>query len=595
MSVKYIISMSFLTVRRAALTAMFIGVTMTAYAGGGTHDYDEASEPAGRSCGTERMRRLDPRILLENTARQSPELYRRLLADRKMQNRDAALAAADTWEFLVVNNVTMQYDLVTATRVWEGATARIWVDDTDRNNAARNKAIMDMMPAMQRAIDSATAATSRNPAQGIIINDIEVFGPTPTTYAAQWQGKTNILLTDIKDPAGSGNTVGFFAPVDQYDEVGSNQMNLLYLDSKEGLSSGFASLASTIAHEFQHLIHFGQNSSSEIVYDEGCSEVASLLNGYRDRTNAAFLANTNVDLFRWSYDDGNLVEADYQRGMNLIHFLYEQYGENMLRQFTKSQQFGMNRLNDALKKIGATDDWMATMKNFAVANYLQTFPSDRRYGYLSRLSNATARISKTFTGAKVPADTSIAVEPYASVYINFAAPKGLLNLKFAGSSSFSKFAVMAIVYQGSTVTVTELEKGKQYTLGENGFADRVVLAYVNLTNSRQQIATTASVGASLSVAGNQTAVAGLALLGATPSPVTTSAQLRFTTPTPAPVTLAVYDARGTVVRTLIDGERFEVGEHSITFNTDGLPNGLYVARLWQGGDEVSQSIVVVKP
>src|SRR4029078_3472040 len=98
-----------------------------------------------------------------------------MFAEQKSHAGYRTRSAADTWEFWVSNEVTMQYDQITATRVWEGTTARIWVDNRDYVNPTRKAAIMKMLPAIERAIDSATAATSRNPMHGIFPNDIDVF------------------------------------------------------------------------------------------------------------------------------------------------------------------------------------------------------------------------------------------------------------------------------------------------------------------------------------------------------------------------------------------------------------------------------------
>jgi hypothetical protein len=587
------------TVRRALCAVLLLGhIAVTgAYAGGVDTDVEDHATNSGQICGSEWMNRIDHRQLLENTALHAPEVYRAMVADQKYRGADRmrALAAADTWEFFVINQGSGQYSLVSATKVWEGASASVWVDNIDRNHAGWNAAIMNVLPQMVKAIDSATSVSSRKPGQGIMKNDVDVFGPVPTPFAEKMNGKTVLLLTDIQDNLDGGFVGGYFSPNDQTNELGSNQMNLLTLDSHDGILSGIRAVNSTIAHEFQHLIHYGQNQFSEIMYNEGLSETASIVNGYRDRTNTGFLNKTNVDMFRWSYENGTELLTDYERAMTLMYYIYEQYGEKALTELVKSKAASVQRIGDAVQKSGSSDDWMTVLKNFAVANYLQNFPTQPRYGYTTRLSGSSAKVAKQFNSNNMPADTTITVESYASSYFTYFKPSGVMKLRFTGST-FGKFAVMAIIYRGTDITVTDMTKNTLYEIGKDSLPDKVILVYVNLSAGPQEIRTTLQIG--IPVAGveddEQAATSGLSLLGNAPNPVTNATLLRFTTSVSAPVTLAVYDAEGRVICTVINNERYESGEHAVPFNADGLPGGWYLLRLRQEGIEVTRPLTILR-
>jgi hypothetical protein len=371
-------------------------------------------------------------------------------------------------------------------------------------------------------------------------------------------------------------------------------MNLLYIDSYEEVLSGTKAISSTIAHEFQHLIHYGLNPSSEIMFNEGSSEVASIMNGYRDRTNSSYLANTNVDLFRWSYDNSAMLLTDYERAMTLMYYVYEQYGERALTELVKSHAIGVQRLSDAVQKSGSGGDWMTVLKNFAVANYLQNFPTQPQYGYTTRLSSSAAKVAKSYSKATIPADTAITLEPYGSSYFTYFKPEGLLKLRFT-HTSFTKAAVMAIIYRGSDITVTELQKNVQLTIGEDGFADKVILVYVNLTGIANKVSMSSRIGdPAAGVDDEHASASGLALLGNVPNPVTDATLLRFTTNGSSPVTLALYDAEGRVILTVIDNQRYESGEHAVPFNADRLPGGWYMLRLSQEGTEVTRPLTIIR-
>lgn len=90
----------------------------------------------------------------------------------------------------------------------------------------------------------------------------------------------------------------------------------------------------------------------------------------------------------------------------------------------------------------------------------------------------------------------------------------------------------------------------------------------------------------------------VALAQNAPNPFNPSTEIRFGMPTPGPVSLAVYDLSGRLVRTLVDEPRM-AGDHVVRW--DGLDDrggqvasGLYLYRLTAGGTTLSRKMTVVK-
>lgn len=63
-----------------------------------------------------------------------------------------------------------------------------------------------------------------------------------------------------------------------------------------------------------------------------------------------------------------------------------------------------------------------------------------------------------------------------------------------------------------------------------------------------------------------------------PNPFNPSTTIRFSLPQRSYITLKVFDVLGREVATLVDGE-LNPGEHSVVYNIQGLPNGIYFYRL----------------
>jgi predicted deacylase len=84
-----------------------------------------------------------------------------------------------------------------------------------------------------------------------------------------------------------------------------------------------------------------------------------------------------------------------------------------------------------------------------------------------------------------------------------------------------------------------------------------------------------------------------------PNPFNPRTTIRFDVPADGPVDLAVYNASGRVVRTLVAGEDRTAGRHEVDWNgTDdrGIPvaSGVYFARIAVAGQEMSSKMVLLK-
>ncbi len=93
--------------------------------------------------------------------------------------------------------------------------------------------------------------------------------------------------------------------------------------------------------------------------------------------------------------------------------------------------------------------------------------------------------------------------------------------------------------------------------------------------------------------------AAIRLLGARPNPAVSSTTLRFRTPDPHPVTLRLFNADGRLVRKLIDGETYEVGQ-MIEVKYDGRDDagrrvgaGVYFCELRTSSGVTGQRLVLL--
>ncbi|MEP0546138.1 MAG: FG-GAP-like repeat-containing protein [Rhodothermales bacterium] len=78
-----------------------------------------------------------------------------------------------------------------------------------------------------------------------------------------------------------------------------------------------------------------------------------------------------------------------------------------------------------------------------------------------------------------------------------------------------------------------------------------------------------------------------------PNPTHESATVRFAVATPSDVLVRVFDARGRLVETLVDGRR-AAGEHTLALSTRGLASGSYVVRVETASGTVSRMLTLTR-
>lgn len=218
-----------------------------------------------------------------------------------------------------------------------------------------------------------TFESSIDPDHGIKAISEEVFGPPPDV---DHNGKVYILLIDVRDdfvPDSSETYVaGYFDPVDQTQR--GNLADVIYLDTNPGTISGPDARVAfgTLAHEYQHLIHYRWDREEETWVNEGLSELSPLLMGLPHRDFTPYLTDTNVRLDSFG---GEL--ADYARSGLFFFYTWVQLGIPFIQDLICSQEVGTLGFNATLYEHvqPPLDDFVLS---WHLANFLQ---GEESYSY----------------------------------------------------------------------------------------------------------------------------------------------------------------------------------------------------------------------
>lgn len=298
-----------------------------------------------------------------------------------------------------------------------------------------------------------TPLGSIDPEKGILTNEIEVFGSLPD---ANHDGKLIVLLTDIRDDFDpTDNPVyiaGYFDPLDQTNSPGKGNFgDIMYIDSNPGNTADPYTLG-IVAHELQHLIHYGADPNESTWLNEGMSEFAMYILGFEVRSHGPFLRDSNRPLT--SFDNSI---ADYAKVGLWTQYCYRQFGLDFIGNVVANISNSLDSYAQVLTDYGYNSNLNTLLRNWFIANLINNNELNQGvYGY------GDLQISDLYSDyfyGSFAADEVVefSVKNSAAQYIQFFAGKNLsFEMNFIEDPNFD----LAIVKKSHATSVELIDLGK---------------------------------------------------------------------------------------------------------------------------------------
>ncbi|MFC1898589.1 T9SS type A sorting domain-containing protein [Candidatus Cloacimonadota bacterium] len=252
---------------------------------------------------------------------------------------------------------------------------------------------------------------------GAIEMDIALFGPVPDEIDND--PKVIVFYSELGSFMGSVFD-GYFSAYNQVTEAQAQQMNppghsneceMIYMTCSP-LNPTDPIRISVLAHELEHMIHWGQDINEEAWLDEGCAELAMVYFGLPDPI-TAFPSQPDNQLNVW-----NQEWADYVKVMLFFTYLREQFttDENeLILDIVDDTTNGLQSVIDQLIDNGFQIPFESVFLNWTIANFIDDPTCDQgQYGYeLLDLPNFYTTGSHT----SFPVNSAGSVQPWATDYI----------------------------------------------------------------------------------------------------------------------------------------------------------------------------------
>jgi hypothetical protein len=264
--------------------------------------------------------------------------------------------------------------------------------------------------------------------------DAEVYPAVRKLYGEEWSpgidGDPRVHVLHHQPVAG---IAGYFYSVDEYPravEPHSNEREMFYVNLSVYTPGSFDYQA-LLAHELQHMIHWNHDRNEAVWANEGLSELASEVAGYRAQNGSSFFSTPDTALMEWQTESGANA-SHYAAAYAFFAWLRGRFGDGAIREFVLAEPDGAAGVEAALAAIGQPLAFEDVFLDWAAANAMP--PEARRgrqpfdYG-----GSTVSRAEWSKWDAEGIRET---VQPFATDYfeVTTAVEAGRLVMDFAGDT-----------------------------------------------------------------------------------------------------------------------------------------------------------------
>jgi len=433
--------------------------------------------------------------------------------------------------------------------------------------------------------------TPNNPNQGAIMMDVNLFGPIPDELDND--PKLIVFYSALGSFQGTSFD-GYFSAYNQVTEAQAQMMNppghsneceMIYMTCYP-LNPVQPIRLSVLAHELEHLIHWGQDSNEESWVDEGCAELAMVAYGVPDPI-TSFNNNPDNNLTVW-----NQQFADYVKVMLFFTYLKEHYDSTgMIRDLVADPMNGMNSLNN---QVAIHYPQLATgeiIHNWSIANTLDSpLPGNGLYNYEELdLPNFL------MTSVNIYPTGNQTIQPYATDYLHYDLAWRPITFTI---NADSPLRVTELVFNQSNECTAVIYGGHSNNIEFNPLPDSAEAVTFVITNTGTAIANYAYAAGTVANDDYSNNITATSVLSCYPNPFKSTVTIKYNLKNSGQSVLNIYNTKGQLVKTLMNDIKAS-GQYETTWSGDSesneqLPSGIYFVRLQNGSETKTQKVLLLK-
>ncbi|MCF7857971.1 MAG: T9SS type A sorting domain-containing protein [Candidatus Cloacimonetes bacterium] len=390
---------------------------------------------------------------------------------------------------------------------------------------------------------------------------------------------------------------GYFSSYNQVTEAEAQQMNppghsneceMIYMTCYP-LDPTDPIRISVLAHELEHLIHWGGDINENLWVDEGLAELAMVYFGLPDPI-SQFNSNPDNSLITWNQD-----WADYVKTMLFFTYFAEQFDDGtIISDIVSESANSISGISAQLIAHGYTIPFVGIFNNWTIANYLDDPDVDQgQYNY-QNLELPIFNITSNHTS--YPAQGNGTTNAWASDYVRLIPNGQNFNLHLEVDHTISLGVLRISNEVATTVDFYNVDGSVDINLPEMSEEYTKMILVIpnsNYSNLAYNYEVTEFTAAEHDIAEIKTIN-----LKNYPNPFNPATTIKFYLSEESSVELAVFNLRGQKITTLIN-EQIPKGEHAITWNginKFGTPvsTGMYLYKLKTKNHEIVKRMLLLK-
>ncbi|MEW6567624.1 MAG: hypothetical protein AB1449_05555 [Chloroflexota bacterium] len=252
---------------------------------------------------------------------------------RVVAEQAAPIPVGSVHTFWVQNEDTTQYFQIQATMVYATPHVYFWVEQGVDYDLADVQALVDEFETR------------------IYPTDREFFG---SEWTPGVDGDPHLYILYARN-LGSW-VAGYYGSNDEYSPLVheySNAHEMFYINADiERLTDEHT--YSTLAHEFQHMIHWRGDGNEDSWVDEGFAELASFLNGYSTGGwDYAFAEDPDIPLTFWP--SGSESGVHYGQAFLVMAYFLDRFGEEATQALVANPDNGLDSIDETLASLEIRD------------------------------------------------------------------------------------------------------------------------------------------------------------------------------------------------------------------------------------------------
>tara|TARA_B100001123_G_scaffold146687_1_gene170103 strand:+ start:180 stop:3143 length:2964 start_codon:yes stop_codon:yes gene_type:complete len=403
---------------------------------------------------------------LEKMERNYPGVYAKMRVPPVLKKSAEVGSIQKFWVIVDDDDGGTKSEEVVAEMLAKGEHTAIWADTSKL--ATANNISASLAEQYVKLLEQSTPSGSVDSTKGVYDIELEYFG-SPPDYDGD--GIVDFLFADIYTGAG-----GYFRPMDQTNYTGSNRRDILYID----IFAGVSYTEGTLSHELQHLIHYNYDQNESTQFNEGLSEVATIICGGNYISHAHYL--NQADEIGWTWESS---AAHYSMASLFSIYYVEQLGLSAIKDFVQMTVGGYPKqswqaFDQLLSKYGQNMGHKGWLMNWFTANYLNNKIFDPKYGYTLWMP-MSARVSAKHLTGQIESSGNM-VKDFGVNYIEYLSSTDSMEITFAASDGVPNYR--SLEYNDTTIVVNSLSNGIKHILNHNNLKVKSATFIVASTNSQ---------------------------------------------------------------------------------------------------------------